>query len=304
MVSTEAVPAVVDGLRPALAFPGQGIPLVDLAQTLHLHDDDLLDTLAEMIGTRDWDRIDLADTRIAQPAIFTASLLSARSRLSPDAVHVVLGHSLGEISALAFAGVLAEEVALQLVHLRGELCAGSASRSGKMVAIMNLEQDALEWVRRSAIAATGGVLEVAAVNGRSQVVLSGDPDTVDAAISACGDLGGIGAVLPIGGGFHSPLMYPVVAGLRDALAGVKFSPPRVPVLSTVDCRLRSANIAEERELLARSLVLPVRWHDAVKVVQALGVDRAVDAGPGQTLQKLGRRGGGLRFVHISEVDAA
>jgi [acyl-carrier-protein] S-malonyltransferase len=279
-----AIPLAGEGL----AFPGQGVDPTDLARVLGDHDGDpLVQRLAGLLGTDAWATLDLLDTRVAQPAVFVASLVQAAA--TPIEVAAVFGHSLGELSACAYAGAFSPSDGLDLVVRRAELGhAAHERRPGRMVVVMRLDAPAVEWVRRSVVARGAGVLELAVVNGPGQFVLSGDLEATAIALDLIAEAGGVGRPLAIGGGYHSPLLAEAVAPLTEAIeAIVGPGDLTVPFVScTSQTIVRSA--AELPVVLARSLVLPVRWVETVQAVRALGVTAAVDAGPSQTLANLAK----------------
>lgn len=270
-----------------IGFPGQGVDPVDTVRVLAEHaSDPLVATLAEVTGRRAWAPADMADTRIAQPCVVAAGLLVARS-VDPAGVVALLGHSLGEITALAHAGVIAPAAALALCRRRAEIgYAQQAARPGRMLAVMKLDATEVEAVRAEAVARTGGALGVAVVNGPRQLVLSGDLDAVDVALDLAFEHGGKARRLGIGGAYHTPLLAHVVASFTAEVAAVVSGEPSVPVVCSTAGVVRLA--AEVPELLGLALVRPVRWPDALDRARALGVDRGIDAGPGATLAGLAR----------------
>lgn len=277
----------------AWGFPGQGIDAAAVAAVLVAnHHDALVNALSNETGVDDWSEIDMRRTAVSQPAVFVAGVLRARRLDAPPAL--MLGHSLGELTSLAAAGAIDPQDGLELVAARARACE-SVSRRGEMVAVMGLGSVDMEWVRRCAIGATGGVVEVAAVNGSSQVVLSGTSEAIEACLVEIGRVGGIAQRLSIGGGFHSPLMADAVSDFREALRTVNMRAPRVPWLSTVDAALHD-DPEEVRELLLRALLLPVKWSESLAQAETLGCTTFVDIGPDRTLAKLTRRSGGTMSV--------
>lgn len=277
----------------AVAFPGQGVDPVDAARVVAEHaGDPLVDLLVAHLGDRDLaDGVPgpeaLTDTRVAQPVIVVAGLLTARG--APGA-GLVVGHSLGEITALAHAGALAPEAAVALVGERARLGHGvHTERPGLMVALMRLAAADVEWVRRMAVGRSGGVLDVAVVNSPRQTVLTGDRDTAEAAVDAAFAAGGVARRLGIGGAFHSPLLAPAVEGFAAAVLDAGAGPPRRTVVcSTGPVLTPDASPEEVAEALGRALVRPVDWPAAVDRAAALGATSLVDAGPGRTLVNLGK----------------
>lgn len=275
----------------AIIFPGQGVEPFDLARILGEHrDDPLVARLAQVVGTDAWDALDLLDTRVAQPAVYAASVVQAAAAGPADRTALVAaaGHSLGELSACAYAGVFDPLAGLELVVQRAELGhAEHERRPGRMLVVMRLDAPGVEWVRRSVVATGAGVLELAVVNGPGQFVLSGDVEATAVAMDLIAEAGGVGRPLTIGGGYHSPLMAGAVGPLTAAVAALDLHDPVIPVVScTTQAVLRSRD--EIPSALARSLVLPVRWVETVAALAALGATVAVDAGPSRTLANLAR----------------
>ena len=175
----------------AAACPGQGVDPRDVAAALaRCEADPLVARLADQVPGQAWADADLRDTRLAQPAVFVASVAEARRDGRRWAATV--GHSLGELAAAVLAGALDADDGFDLVVARAELGhAAHAERPGRMVVVMRLGADEVEWVRRAAIGTAGGVLELAVANGPGQVVLSGDAATADAAVALAGEIGGV-----------------------------------------------------------------------------------------------------------------
>ncbi|HYZ93704.1 MAG TPA: ACP S-malonyltransferase [Actinomycetota bacterium] len=287
----------------AVAFPGQGVDKLETCGVLEAHEGAaIVSELAERVGTNAWRTLDFQDTSIQQPCIFVASYLNATANIRVDGVQAVIGHSLGQIAALVFAESLSLTDGLAFVSLRGELCRRAQEQSpGRMAAFMQLERDELEWIRRMALTSHGGVLEVAAVNGPGQVVLSGSAPTLEAAVTMAREGGALVVELAINAAMHTPLMARPIPELKEALVGVEVETPRVPFVSCVFARALE-DPEDIRKSLVRDLVLPVRWMEALDALRDAGVTSAWDAGPGQTLRKLAKRGGSVRFV--SELGSA
>lgn len=289
-----------------VAFPGQGIDPVDLVRVLAEHrDHPLVGALVErtdrpgLLGPDALDHLPLDDTTVAQPAIFTASVLAAASGVPGEPLAAVCGHSFGEIAALVHAGAIEPRAGLGLVVRRAELCAAEdGRRRGRMMVVMRLAGHQVEWVRRSAVAATGAALDVAVVNGPGQAVLSGDVAAIEAALGLVESLGGVGRLLPIGGAFHAPLLAPVVDAYAAAVADALSAVPSVPLVS---CTTQES-ITDPDGLalaLARALVLPVDWPSTLAAAAAAGATHGLDVGPGRTLVNLARFAPVLPFDALS-----
>ncbi|NUU24695.1 MAG: ACP S-malonyltransferase [Streptomycetaceae bacterium] len=274
-----------------IAFPGQGVRAHMLLLALRTHaGHPLVARLSETFGVPDPEALDLADTAVVQPATFAAGIAAAEAAFGPDhRPPVALGHSLGELTAAAYAGFLGVDEGFELAVERGRLCREqSLRRPGAMVAIVGADAGELEWLRRSVLAERGGILDIAGLNSARQTVLSGTPDAVTAAVRVAEGQCLRAEVLPIPGGFHSPLMSDAVPAWHHRLQAADFRPGATRFVSAIDARPHT-DPDLVREQLVRGLVLPVRWLEAVRTVRDLGVSGLVDAGPGTTLLKLGRR---------------
>jgi [acyl-carrier-protein] S-malonyltransferase len=280
-----------------VAFPGQGNKrpaVVAALETFRTHP--VVAELLRRFGPEPA-RLDLTDTSIAQPATYAAGIAAAQTVYGEEpAVPLVIGHSLGELTAAACTGVIGVWDGFELTLRRGEVCR-DLGRPGAMVAVMGASGTEIEWLRRTVLAGRGGVLEVAGLNSARQTVLSGDVEAVAGAVEFAGELGVLAEVLPISGSFHSQLMHDALPAWRAAVEAVAFRACRGVFLSTIDAATHTDPL-EIRELLVRALVLPVRWAESVRAVRAEGVAIVHDAGPGDALTRLGRREGVLRFTPL------
>jgi [acyl-carrier-protein] S-malonyltransferase len=230
-------------------------------------------------------------TTHAQPAIFTTSVAVVavlRERGSLKDVRATAGLSLGEYTAVHYAGCLAFADALRLVKRRGAAmqAASDLVKSG-MVSLLGAD---LETAGEIADLARGdGVLVVANVNGPGQIVLSGD-------LEACGRVPEIAkgkkvrrvTQLQVAGAFHSPLMEPARLELEKALRDVAIKDATIPVVCNATAKATKA-ASEIRELLARQLTSPVLWEQSMGALAALGCTRFIEPAPGNVLSGLARR---------------
>ena len=271
----QGVSFVTDTQAPAALFPGQGSQTPDMRDRVARTAPELLDRAIELVGEDPFARVE-ESTRFAQPAIFCASLAGWDALgLEPSAA---AGHSLGELAALAAAGVLDRDDALRLVVLRGSLMA-EADDSGSMLALVGAtEEEAAE------IAQHAGVT-VANDNAPGQVVLSGSRKALATAEEDARDHGRRALKLDVAGAFHSPAMEPAVAPFRAALDEVELGEPRFPVVS---CSTTEP-FTDVRAELAAALTTPVRWRETMLALHAAGVCRYVEVGPGKVLARLGKR---------------
>jgi malonyl CoA-acyl carrier protein transacylase len=238
---------------------------------------ELLARCLELVGEDPFGR-EAESTRFAQPAIFCASVAGWLDRPEDLAPRWAAGHSLGELAALAAAGVLTVDDALELVVLRGRLMAEADDR-GTMLALVGVDEE-----EARAIAAEAGVT-VANDNAPGQIVLAGDRDLLVEAERVASERGRRAIPVPVAGAFHSPSMAPAVAPFRAALEEVALGEPAFTVFSCAS----AAPFADVREELARALVRPVRWRETFAALHAAGAERFYEVGPGKLLSRMGKR---------------
>ena len=229
----------------------------------------------------------LNDTRNAQPALAALSVAVARALMARGVEPAaVLGFSLGQISALAVSGMLADEEAFALVKVRSELMAeAAAAHPGAMSALLKADEDAVQALCDEC--AEGDVLVPANFNCPGQIVVAGTPEAVERAEAAWAAAGKRSSRLATSGAFHSPLMADAAAGLDAYLEDVAFSKARIPLVCNVDAAPLAA--ADAREHLVRHLTSPVRFQQSVEALAASGADTFVEAGFGGVLANLVKR---------------
>ncbi|MBF6341405.1 ACP S-malonyltransferase [Nocardia abscessus] len=285
-----------DGPRTLGLFPGQGsqrpgmaawIKGYPVAQRVFRRADDILGmplTKLCVEGTAE----ELRATDVTQPAVLATSLaLVAVRRWQGLAPAAVAGHSLGEFTALAVAGVLDEESALRLVRRRGELMAEVSHRyDGAMSAIIGLPSERIDELCEGV---GTGVVKVANYNQPGQTVVSGDTAAVIELEESARAAGAVKVVrLKVAGAFHSPLMTEITDEFGAELDRCALRPPQIPVLSAVTADYLE-DPAEIRALLRRQLLAPVRWVDTIRRAVTDGYDELIELGPGQVLTGFSRR---------------
>jgi len=289
--------------RTAFLFPGQGAQYVgmcrDLCDSLPAARA-LFDRASEVLG------FDLAEicfhgpedrlnaTEISQPALYVCSLAAVESlkQSAPDIVHGVeaaAGLSLGEYTAIAFAGGFSFEDGLKLVHIRGQAmqAASDAVPSG-MVSILGLERDQVLAVCDAA-RVEGEILQMANFLCPGNIAVSGHNASCSAVPDAAAAAGAMKSIpLAVAGAFHTEIMRTAVSQLAQALEQVDFQPTRVPVYSNVDAQPHSQP-DEFRSLLIEQVCSPVLWHDSMKAMLDGGLDHFYEVGPGRVLRGLWKR---------------
>jgi [acyl-carrier-protein] S-malonyltransferase len=228
---------------------------------------------------------DLVDTEVQQPALVTTSLaLDAALRSRGIRPHVVVGHSVGEFSALGAAGTLTARDAVALVRERGIAMAEAAKeRPGSMAAILGLADEAVE-----ALCHKIANVWPANYNCPGQLVISGETPSVEEACDEATREGARRAVkLRVSGAFHSPLVERAAERLRPAVEKVHLAESKAAFMSTVTAKIEDAQ--RYRELLVEQLTAPVRFTQSARELISDGVTTFVEVGPGNVLGGLLKR---------------
>lgn len=226
----------------------------------------------------------LVPTDVCQLAILATSVAAWRVAtehgLNGD---LVMGHSLGEYSALVAAGAIDYAEALRLVAERGAaMHAAGQERPGTMAALLGQSDSEAE-----ALCAEAGDVWPANYNCPGQVVASGSVDGIERLLAITSERGIKCARLQVGGAFHSPLMAPAAERLEPALAAWEPGEPNPSFLSTTTVAVEPPE--HLREVLLQQLLAPVRFGLAVEHALEMGVTRFVEVGPGRVLSGLVRR---------------
>lgn len=284
----------------AVLFPGQGAQVVGMAKQAcegFQEAQRLYDRAAEVLGF-DLARVcfegpqeELNRTDLCQLALFVGSLAvlaafrQARGARIDEAA-AAAGLSLGEYTALCYAGALGFEEGLRIVRLRGEkMHEACEAEPGTMASILGLDRDGV----RQACERAGGLVVPANYNSPGQLVISGQSEAVKRACEAARELGARRAVpLRVAGAFHSPLMEPAEEALRSELQRVSFHEARLPVIANASARA-VRHPEEVREALGRQLTSPVLWEASMRALRQREVDLVLELGPGTVLSGLMRR---------------
>lgn len=278
----------------AWLFPGQGSQIVGMGKDLAARYagaarvfEEANDALGFDVRTLCFEgpQAELDRTANTQPALLAASIACLRaaqeaSELAEPAL--VLGHSLGEFSAIVAAGALTLTDALRLVHKRGELMQ-AADPSGGMAAVLGLDADAV------AQTVVGTNVVVANDNAPGQVVISGPRD----ALATAGDAlkaAGAKRIVPLrtSAAFHSPAMRTVGPHLREAIDGVTLSSLRYRLVANVDAAVHE-HARELPDLLERQVSSPVQWVASVRRAGGEDASAFIEFGPGNVLTGLVKR---------------
>ncbi len=232
---------------------------------------------------------ELRQTVNAQPALVTASFacLEAARELNGDKLIVpgfLAGHSLGEYTALAVAGVFSFTSAVRLARERGRLMHEVGQKTpGAMAAILGLEEAKLAPICRE----TATVM--ANVNCPGQIVISGASPDIARAMELAKAAGAVRAIpLQVSGAFHSPLMQPIIGDMTALIESVPFSAPSPLVVANMTASPLASDSDVKTELI-NQLTNPVQWQRSVEFMVGQGVDTFIEIGPGKVLTGLIRR---------------
>jgi enediyne polyketide synthase len=239
---------------------------------------------------------DLADTAAAQPRIVAGSVAGLRvlSMLGIQATGAV-GHSLGELTSLHWAGGMDESALLCLAAARGQVMASASVGGGAMASIATSP----EVVQ---LLLPGEPVVIAGYNGPLQTVVSGPADAVDRICKLAGEQGLVTTRVHVSHAFHSPAVAPAAAQLDAYLADQEFAPLTGSVFSTVTGDVLAAD-TQVRDLLVRQVLEPVRFEAALRRM-ANGVDLLLEVGPGRVLAGLASEVAPLIPAIAMETDSA
>ncbi len=287
----------------AFLFPGQGAQTVGMgaalveqlpaARSLFARAAEVLGyDLAEVCFRGPDDVLD--STEYSQPALFVTSLaaLELLRQESPQTVGecaATAGLSLGEYTAIVFAGAIEFEAGLKLVQQRGQAMQEASDRTPSgMVSILGLDRARVEKLCDE-VRQDGEVLQCANFLCPANIAVSGHNAACERIAEAAAKAGAMKVVpLAVAGAFHTPIMGSAVERLAAALADVPMRKPQIPVISNVDARPHE-DPEEMRELLIRQVVSPVQWEDSMRYLLGEGFDLFYEIGAGRVLRGLLKR---------------
>jgi [acyl-carrier-protein] S-malonyltransferase len=285
----------------ALLFPGQGAQSVGMSKPIFdalPAVKDLFDRASAVLGydlaqlCNEGPAEELDTTAASQPAIFTLSIaaLELLKTKVPDGIsqcEAAASLSLGEYTALTFAGVFSFEEGLKLVQKRGQAmqAASDATPSG-MVSIIGKELTDVEAICDKQRGS--GVLQVANILCPGNIVVSGTLEACER-VAEQANVERFNAIpLAVAGAFHTPLMKPADEILAKALSATTMNSPEIPVISNVDA-LPHSEPEEIRQILVKQVLSPVLWEKSIRKLLADGFDTFYEVGPGRVLRGLMKR---------------
>jgi len=208
-----------------------------------------------------------------------------------DAANMCMGLSLGEYTALAFAGAISFEDGVKITKARGEaMQAASDAASSGMVSVIGLDSEKVADLCAAASEASGEKIQIANFLCSGNYACSGAMTAVEKVMEiAKPDFKARMAVkLSVAGAFHTDFMAPAVSALEEVLKEVEVSKPRIPVISNVDAKAHSDPVVI-KDILTKQVTAPVQWETIMKDLVAAGYDAGYELGPGKVLSGIMKR---------------
>lgn len=287
----------------AFVFPGQGAQTIGMGKALaeaypaaKAVFDEVDEALGESLSALIWggEIETLTLTQNAQPALMATSLAAMRALeaegVGVEAASFVAGHSLGEYSALAAAGVFSIADTARLLRTRGRAMQEAVPvGEGAMAAVLGLDFAGVTAVADAAAKETGEVCQAANDNDPAQVVVSGAKAAVERAAELAKEAGAKRALLlPVSAPFHCALMAPAAEVMAEALDDVDMAEPKVRLVANVLAK-DVADPTAIRSLLVEQVTHSVRWRESVAYMVAQGVSEFWEIGAGKALSGMIRR---------------
>uniref|UniRef100_A0ACD5XP57 Uncharacterized protein n=1 Tax=Avena sativa TaxID=4498 RepID=A0ACD5XP57_AVESA len=291
----------------AFLFPGQGAQAVGMGkEALNVAAAaELFDKANDILGYDlrnlciDGPKEKLNSTVISQPAIYVTSLAAVevlRAREDGqsviDSVDVTCGLSLGEYTALAFAGAFSFEDGLKLVKLRGEAMQdASDAANSAMVSVIGLDSEKVQQLCDAANEDVdeGERVQIANFLCPGNYAVSGGVKGIEAVEAKAKSFKARMTVrLAVAGAFHTSFMQPAVSRLESALAATEIRSPRIPVISNVDAHPHS-DPEMIKKILAQQVTSPVQWETTVTTLLGKGLEKSYELGPGKVIAGIIKR---------------
>ncbi|MCD6449478.1 MAG: ACP S-malonyltransferase [Thermotogaceae bacterium] len=287
----------------AFLFPGQGSQYPGMGEDFARYEsaERFYQIASEVLGfdlyeIMNGDEETLTLTENAQPAIYLTSFIAyeelKKRGIDPD---VMAGHSLGEYTALAAAGVYDFETGLYLVRKRGEYISQALQPGkGTMAAIIGLDLSKIEEI----VNFIDGVY-IANYNAPVQIVTSGLKDAVYGAMEKCKEAGAKRVVeLKVSGPFHTPYLRYAEEKMEEEVRQIKFREPCCPIVMNVTAKPTTDPEEIKRNLIAQ-ITGPVKWMQTMETMKEMKVSEMYEVGPKDVLKGLGKRNK-VKVKHFSE----
>jgi [acyl-carrier-protein] S-malonyltransferase len=286
-----------------IVFPGQGSQKIGMGKDLSDNFVEAREVFEEVNESLNFDLTkimwgdnekDLSLTSNAQPALMACGIASFRvlSKLTgkklPDLANFVCGHSLGEYTAMTVAEVFSLKECSKLLRLRGDAMQKAVPvGKGAMAAFIGTDIKTVEKILEKV--QSYGICDIANDNSDVQVVISGDLDAIEKAISLSKEYGIKRAIiLPVSAPFHCRLMQPAQSIMQEALDNLGFQKPLVPIVSNINAKSETDPI-KLRENLINQVTGTVKWRETMLLANELGVQKITELGSGKVLTGIAKR---------------
>lgn len=297
-------------MKKAFLFSGQGSQYqgmgLDLAEKF-TPAKEILECGSDILGFDLKDKLanstaeELAQTRLSQPAIFTASLLSlCAARENGLDCEAVAGHSLGEYAAMYASGMLTLEDAFKAIKLRSEAMAKAAENStGAMAAIIGADNETIDKI----CAEVNGFLAPANYNSPVQTVIAGEGAAVDEAIAKFTEMGKRSVKLAVSAAFHTKMMKSAADEFKEEIKNFTFSAPKCDFYANLYGK-KLEDFSDMPSYLAAHICSPVKFVDELNAMQSAGIDAFIELGPNKVLTGLVRKTlKGVVFANIENLES-
>lgn len=282
----------------ALLFPGQGAQYIGMGKTFYDKYDyvrEIFDEASEILGKDmkallfEGDEKELTDTKNAQPAIFMISYAAYKVYQNEIGIKptILAGHSLGEISALVCAGALNFTDGMKIVKKRGELMSEAMKNlHGAMAAVSGIDANTIKEVCEK-VSSEDKKVVISNYNSKSQIVISGENDSVKAAGKTLEENGAKVTFIKVSTAFHSPYMKNVGEEFKKELMKYTFKPLNYEVISNVTAE-RYTDTSNFADILSRQIFSPVRWSEIIYAIQNR-TQHAIELAPKNILKNLAKK---------------
>ncbi|NLL72995.1 MAG: ACP S-malonyltransferase [Clostridiales bacterium] len=279
----------------SIAFPGQGSQYIGMGKNLYDHNQIAKDVFEEACDILHYDLSkhcfegdidELSKMELVQPAILTTGVAAFRVFIQDADIRpsILLGHSLGEITALVCAGVIDFSNALQLVFVRERLMGDKSIEKGIMMAIMGMDVKDLDHICKS-ISKEHHTVEVSNINSADQIIISGHKEAVEEVVKSVDKLGGRSITINTGNPFHCSMMNPIKERLRRELLKYQYHDFNYPVLSNLDACLYQGK-EEVVDRLSEQIVSPVCWKASIDYLVENNITTLIELSPQSVLRNL------------------
>ncbi len=293
----------------AFVFPGQGSQFVGMGKDLYENYEEAKIVFQEASAVLEYDVADMCfngpkdelnKTYRTQPCLLTASFavfkVLSHKGVSP---FCVAGHSLGEYTAVAAAGVISFRDAVKIAEKRGVFMQEAVPEGkGLMAAVLGIERETLD---RICINVKSGYVSPANYNCPGQIVISGEKKAVEEAMKMAEDSGAKRALpLAVSVPSHCSLMNSAAEKLSELLYSIKLAAPQIPVVNNADALFLN-NTSAIKNSLVRQINSPLLWEDSVNQMIEKGVDTFIEVGPKKVLSGLVKRiNTGVKIYNVED----